>query len=75
MKEVADLIKKHQVSTIILPQNMDEEYYAEPEKNTDKLYGKMFLGKDYPEWLEEDKNTRIHNVIILKVISDKLPTE
>ena len=75
MKEVADLIKKHHVSTIMLQQNMDEEYYVEPEKNTDKLYGKMFLGKDYPEWLEEDKNTRIHNVIILKVISDKLPTE
>ncbi len=75
MFEVANLIKKHQVGTIVLPINMDNEYYVNPAENTDKLYGKMFSGKDYPTWLEEDKKTRAHNLIILKVIPENLPHE
>ena len=54
---------------------MDKEYYINPAENTDKLYGKMFSGKEYPAWLKEDKKTRVHNLIILKVIPEKLPAE
>ena len=51
MNEVIKLIRKHKVGSIYIPQNMDSDYYKEPEKNCDKLYGQIMKCGNYPEWL------------------------
>ncbi len=52
-KEVIALLKKHKVSYIYLPDApYDEEYYVEPAKNLDKLYGKILTQTDVPAWLK-----------------------
>jgi hypothetical protein len=61
-----ELIKKHSVTYIYLP----EEYastrkYKLPEKNTDKLYGKIITDKNVYEWLENksvDQKYRLYKV-------------
>ena len=51
MNEVIKLIRKHKVGSIYIPQNMDSDYYKEPENNCDKLYGQIMKCGNYPEWL------------------------
>lgn len=51
MNKVIKLIRKHKVGSIYIPQNMDSDYYKEPEKNCDKLYGQIMKCGNYPEWL------------------------
>ena len=73
MNEVAALIKKHQVGSIVLPLDMDKTYYVDPAKNTDKLYGMMLAGHQYPEWLKENNAARLWNYVVLEIIPEKLP--
>lgn len=49
--ELKSLLKKHNVQTVYLPKNERPDYYVEPEKNTDKLYGKIMCDKDMYPWL------------------------
>lgn len=49
--EVIKLIRKHKVGSIYLPYDIDSKYYAEPEKNCDRLYGQIMKCGNYPDWL------------------------
>ena len=52
-QKVKDLIKKHQVHTIYLyGYRENDDYYINPEKNCDKLYGKILGCRNYPDWLK-----------------------
>lgn len=56
--ELKELLKKKEVTCITLKGVTKSEYYASPEDNTDKLYGKVFTGKDIYPWMEKiDKRT------------------
>jgi len=50
--EVRALLDKHQVKYVLLLPNYDVEYYSMPEKNSNKLYGKILGSKQYPVWLK-----------------------
>lgn len=75
MKKVVELIKKHQVGTIMLPLEIDKNYYKEPQKNCDKLYAKMLSCRDYPEWIKENDKARRWNYVVLEIIKEKLPVD
>jgi len=50
---VIELLKKHKVGSILLlPTSIDDQYYIEPMKNCDKLYGKILGCHNYPSWLK-----------------------
>lgn len=51
--ELKKLIKKHNISSIYLKSKNRPDYYIEPEKNTDKLYGKVMTGKNIYPWLKK----------------------
>ena len=51
--ELKELLKKREVTYITLKGVIKSEYYASPEDNTDKLYGKVFTGKDIYPWMEK----------------------
>ena len=56
--ELKELLKKREVNYITLKGVIKSEYYASPKDNTDKLYGKVFTGKDIYPWMEKiDKRT------------------
>ena len=73
MVKVAELLKKHQVGSIVLPLDIDKKYYVSPEENVDKLYGKMLSSHEYPAWLTEDVTAHPWNYVVLKVLREKLP--
>ncbi|MCM1323861.1 MAG: hypothetical protein NC218_06840 [Acetobacter sp.] len=52
-KEVLRLIRKHRVDYVFLADGLKEEsdYYVAPEKNCDKLYGKILGCGNVPDWL------------------------
>ena len=62
--KVVKLIRKHKVGSIYLPLNMDSDYYKEPEKNCDKLYGQIMKCGNYPEWLikQNTSNSYLYTV-------------
>lgn len=47
------LLQKHEVSYIYLPNIKISKYYINPNKNTDKLYGKVLTGKDEYPWMQK----------------------
>ena len=72
-EKVLQLLLKHQVKTIILPYQLnDKEYYAEPEQNCDKLYGKIWGCRNYPQWLiAKDINER-ENYMIFEIDEEQV---
>ena len=48
--KVIELLKKHKVGSVYLSDTKDD-FYKEPLKNCDKLYGKILGCKNYPNWL------------------------
>ncbi|MBP5698403.1 MAG: hypothetical protein J6W96_02605, partial [Alphaproteobacteria bacterium] len=49
---VKKLLKKHKVNYILLFNELDSDYYQNPEKNCDRLYGKILGCHNYPTWLK-----------------------
>ena len=68
--EVIKLIRKHKVGSIYLPYDIDSKYYAEPEKNCDRLYGQIMKCGNYPDWLIKGK---MPNAYFFTVDWTKLP--
>ena len=68
-KEVVNLIKKHEVGSILLPVIENGDFYISPENNCDKLYAKLSKCNNYPNWLR-----KIHdeNFYLYEVIQEKL---
>ncbi len=50
--ELKKLIKKHNIRSVYLKPHSRPDYYVEPEKNTDKLYGMVMTGENLYDWLE-----------------------
>lgn len=48
-----ELLLKHEVSYIYLPNIKISKYYINPDENTDKLYGKVLTGKDEYKWMQK----------------------
>lgn len=65
--EVLSLLNKHLVTTIILPKKGDIRYFVEPDKNCDKLYGKILGCHNYPIWLKETASNERRNYVVLEV--------
>jgi len=69
-EEVVRLIRKHKVGSIYLPDNLDADYYVNPAKNCDKIYGLITGCSDRPEWLIEKSQPQARFFVI---DGDKLP--
>lgn len=52
-KTLKELLLKHEVSYIYLPNIKISKYYINPDENTDKLYGKVLTGKDEYKWMQK----------------------
>lgn len=68
--EVISLLKKHQVSYIYLPIGVDDDYYKEPEKNCDKLYGAIMGCHRYPSYLRVLHEKK--DYYLFEVLKDKI---
>ena len=51
--KLKELLKKREVNYITLYNVIESEYYANPDDNTDKLYGKVLTGKNTYPWMEK----------------------
>lgn len=60
--KLKELLKKREVNYITLYNVIESEYYANPDDNTDKLYGKVLTGKNTYPWMEktDEKTYRIN---------------
>lgn len=70
--EVVGLLRKHRVRTVILPLR-GGEYYADPDKNCDKLYGKVMSCGELPQWLEIKVRNQSANYVIAEIKTEFLP--
>jgi len=62
--EIKQTLLKHGVEYIYMPLfNERTDYYVKPEKNTDKLYGKIFTGTGIYPWLEKISEDAEHNPV------------
>ena len=75
--EIKKILEKHQIRYIYLPKtdlndttkSFRNDYFIEPEKNIDKLYGKIITGQKIYDWLKAVP-TDLENHIIYKVRYD-----
>ena len=75
--EIKNILQQHQIKYIYLPKtefndnktSYRSDYYIEPEKNTDKFYGKIMTGQQIYNWLEVVP-TNLENSSIYKVKYD-----
>lgn len=66
--KVLQLLLKHKVKTIIMPWQLhDEKYYVEPKLNCDKLYGKIWGCRNYPQWLTVAEINEHGNYMVFEI--------
>lgn len=53
--KLKELLQKHQIEYVYFekPYNLQKTYYTQPDRNTDRLYGKMFTHTNLYPWLED----------------------
>ena len=67
-EKVLQLLAKHKVKTILMPlQVNDKKYYTEPERNCDKLYGKIWGCRNYPQWLMVAEINERENYMVFEI--------
>ena len=70
-KECFNLLDKHKVDYVFLPERYDEKYFEKPNENINKLYGQVITGKNLPKWLKLMNDNQKVKYRLYKVQRDK----